>query len=66
MDLPLLLRIAEKVGAVFLHGAGPRTPQAYRDRRTQRVRRRRGVELGVPTRVNQSLLALEKLREAHF
>jgi ketopantoate reductase len=44
----------------------PRTPQADRmDARTESVVRRRS-ELGVPTSVNRSLLALLKLREAQF
>jgi 2-dehydropantoate 2-reductase len=63
----IVWRFAEKVDAACSSTSQvPRTPQADRmDARTESVVRRRS-ELGVPTSVNRSLLALLKLREAQF
>jgi 2-dehydropantoate 2-reductase len=63
----MVLRFAEKVGQVFSSTA----QDLDRGRRTEVDALngfvvRRGAELGVPTPVNQSLLALVKLREAQF
>jgi 2-dehydropantoate 2-reductase len=63
----MVLRFAEKVGQVFSSTA----LDLDRGKRTEVDALngfvvRRGAELGVPTLVNQSLLALVKLREARF
>jgi 2-dehydropantoate 2-reductase len=63
----MVLRFAEKVGQVFSSTA----QDLDRGKRTEVDALngfvvRRGAELGVPTPVNQSLLALVKLREAQF
>jgi 2-dehydropantoate 2-reductase len=63
----MVLRFAEKVGQVFSSTA----QDLGRGKRTEIDALngfvvRRGTELGVPTPVNQSLLALVKLREAQF